>query len=340
MMKIGITYDLKSDHLNQGMSLEDASEFDEEETIIAIQQALQKAGFAVERIGSIYNLVTVLASGVRFDLVFNIAEGRWGRGRESQVPALLDAYQIPYVFSDALTLSLALDKAATKCILQSHGIQTAPFCVIYNMNDCLSVCKKLSFPLFVKPLAEGSSMGIGEHSLIDSLEALRKTADYLLKRFKQPILVEPFLPGKEFTVGILGTGDSARVLGVMEINNTPMTSTQNSLYCYDRKMGGLQPTVELVQATDAQAQQAAATALVAWSALGCRDAGRVDLRSDTKSVPQVLEINPLSGLRPNWSSLAIIAKLASLSYDALIEQIVTVAIRRIERDAHENSSSA
>lgn len=341
-MKIGLTYDLKQENIARGLSEEMASEFEEEETIEAIENALHQAGFTPIRIGTIHQLVSRLAKGERFELVFNIAEGVTGRGRESQVPALLEAYQIPYVFSDPLTLNVALDKAIAKRILRDHGIPTAPFCVINTLDDCKKVSEQLTYPVFIKPIAEGSSMGISPHSFIHNESELRKHSERLKKTFRQPILVEPFLPGREFTVGILGSHEDAAVLGVMEFcfteSNTP------TMYCYERKMGALIPTVHLIQPNDAEATRAAHIALSAWRALGCRDAGRVDLRSNDAGEPQVLEINPIAGLRPNWSSLVILAEQAGINYNHLIQQIIEKAISRQQlskgeiNDAHPCSS--
>ncbi len=327
-MKVGITYDLREDYLKQGLSFEEAAEFDVEETIVAIAEALTEQGFTTQRIGNVYQVVRALSSGERFDFVFNIAEGRYGLARESQVPALLDAYQIPYVFSDPLTLAIALDKGMTKHILRDAGIKTAPFWVVNSKQDCEQVSRLLSYPVFAKPLAEGSSKGIHENSAIFSEEELWKVCANLLHRFKQPVLVEKFLSGREFTVGIVGTGDNAEVLGVMEIKID--SDKKEKFYCHSYKVGELCHQASLHLVNDEAAKQAATIALSAWKVLRCRDGGRVDVRCDEKMVPHILELNPLAGLRPFYSDLVLIAGAAGLSYQDLLKRIVDSALMRFK----------
>ena len=207
-MRIGITYDLRDDYLALGFSDEETAEFDRIDTIEAIESALQGMGFETDRIGNIRSLIKRLASGDRWDMVFNIAEGLKGFGREAQVPALLDAYEIPYTFSDALVLALTLHKGMTKRVIRDLGIPTPDFAVIEAASDLDQV--NLAFPLFAKPVAEGTGKGISAASKIGSQEELRSVCEDLLRRFNQPVLIETYLPGKEFTAGIVGTGKSAR----------------------------------------------------------------------------------------------------------------------------------
>src|SRR6476619_4084005 len=163
-MRIGICYDLRSDYLAQGYSEEETAEFDSEVTIDAIFAALKKQGWQPVNIGGIKNLTEALVRGERWDAVFNFCEGMHGLAREAQVPTLLDAYQIPYVFSDALTMALTLDKAMTKHVLRSHGIPTADFALIEKASDIARI--DLPFPLFLKPVAEGSGKGVNERSKV------------------------------------------------------------------------------------------------------------------------------------------------------------------------------
>ena len=134
-MKIGLTYDLRSDYLAQGFGLEETAEFDRVETIDELAGALERLGHEVVRIGNVRALASALTSGERFDLVFNIAEGLHGFGREAQVPALLDAFGIPYTFSDPLTQALGLDKAVAKQVVRDAGVPTAPFAVSGAFRD-------------------------------------------------------------------------------------------------------------------------------------------------------------------------------------------------------------
>ena len=214
-MRIGVTYDLRSDYRAAGLSEEETAEFDSEETIAAICDALTGLGHQPIRIGGIKPLVKALEAGLRWDAVFNICEGLKGMAREAQVPALLEAFDIPYLFSDPLTLCLALDKGLAKRVVRDAGVPTADFDVIEKESDIAKVA--LAFPLFLKPVAEGSGKGVDGRSKVDNKDQLASVAKDLLTRFRQPVLVEEFLPGRDFTVGITGTGDGASVLGISEI---------------------------------------------------------------------------------------------------------------------------
>jgi D-alanine-D-alanine ligase len=275
------------------------------------------------RIGHIRALTQRLAAGERWDAVFNICEGLTGYAREAQVPALLEAYGIPAVFSDPLTLALTLDKAWTKRIVRAANIATADFAVIETVADIGSV--NLPFPLFLKPIAEGSGKGVNERSRADSKEALRATALELLSKFRQPVLVETYLPGREFTVGITGTGADACALGVMEIR--PTANGTQSGYSYENKEHW-EDRVTLHLVDDSEAQSAADVALSAWRALRCRDGGRVDVRSDGEARPQFLEVNPLAGLNPHHSDLCFLAGFKGLSYQDLIGLIMASFLKR------------
>ncbi|MGQ9564075.1 MAG: D-alanine--D-alanine ligase family protein [Thermogutta sp.] len=326
-MKIGITYDLRSEYLAEGYSEEETAEFDREETIEAIAEALCTEGHQVERIGRIHHLVRKLASGQRWDLVFNIAEGLYGLAREAQVPALLDAYQIPYTFADPAVLVLSLDKALCKLVVAEAGLPTPPHAVVRSENDIDRV--NLPFPLFVKPLAEGTGKGISSHSKVDTPLALKSVCLSLLERFRQPVLVEQYLPGREFTVGILGTGEAARVLGTMEIILRPQAELYAYSYVNKERWEELVEYRFPLAENDPEVAEAERVALAAWRAIGGRDAGRVDLRSDETGRPHFLEVNPLAGLHPQHSDLPMIATAAGLSFRELIRNIVASATERL-----------
>jgi D-alanine-D-alanine ligase len=214
-MKIGLTYDLKATYLQQGFSHEEVAEFDTEETIAGIESTLNELGYQTERIGNIVELTNALASGKRWDLVFNIAEGLYGIGREAQVPALLDAFRIPYVFSDPMVLSLTLHKGMAKHVVRGNGIPTAAFAVLKHEKDFKNI--NLEYPLFIKPVAEGTGKGIITKIPYKNSDELEHNAKELLEKFGQPVLVEEYLPGREFTVGITGTGREAAPCGIMEV---------------------------------------------------------------------------------------------------------------------------
>lgn len=322
-MRVGVTYDLRSDYLALGMSEEDSAEFDAEITITSICEALAALGHQPIRIGHIRALTERLVAGERWDGVFNICEGLSGYAREAQVPTLLEAYGIPVVFSDPLTLAVALDKAWAKRIARDQGVPTPDFAVIERPSDIASV--NLPFPLFLKPIAEGSGKGVNERSRVSSAAELRATALDLLTRFCQPVIVETYLPGREFTVGITGTGEHAAVLGVMEIRATEK-GTQAG-YSYENKEHW-EERVTLRLIDDAEAQAAGEVALNAWRVLRCRDGGRVDVRSDAEGRPHFLEVNPLAGLNPEHSDLCFIANFKGLSYCDLIGLIMDSFLKR------------
>jgi D-alanine-D-alanine ligase len=317
-LRIGITYDLRSDYLALGYSEEETAEFDSEVTIDALVETLGVLGYTPDRIGGIRQLCERLAAGERWDCVFNFCEGLKGVAREAQVPALLEAYDIPYVFSDPLTLALALDKAMAKRVARDCGVPTAAFDVIADFNDVSRI--ELPFPLFLKPIAEGSGKGIGARSKVDDRLELERTAADLLRRFDQPVLVETYLAGREFTVGITGTGSAAEILGIMEVLITENAEPHG--YGYDNKEN-FAGRMDYRLAADAEAQEAGRVAIAAWRALNCRDGGRIDIRSDAEGRPHFIEVNPLAGLHPVRSDLIYIARFKEITYLDLIGRIMT-----------------
>jgi D-alanine-D-alanine ligase len=326
-MLIGLTYDLRSIYLAEGYGEEETAEFDREETIVALEKALRELGQETDRVGRARELVQRLAAGNRWDLVFNIAEGMNGIGRESQVPAILDVYHIPYTFSDPLVMGLTLHKGLTKRVLRDAGIPTPDFKEILTFQDT----DRISFPApyFVKPMAEGTGRGIGPDSIIHDAEGLRKTCGAMMKEFHQGLLVETFLPGREFTVGLLGTGVKAEVIGTMEVHL--LSGAEPHVYSYANK----ERSEDLVEyqlvfsAEDKSVAQAEEIALKAWRFLGCRDAGRIDLRCDASGQPYFLEVNPLAGLHPTHSDLPIICQQSGIPYIRLIERILESASQRL-----------
>ncbi len=327
-MRIGMTYDLRSDWLAAGYSEEQTAEFDRVDTIDAIERSLCRLGHTTDRIGRITELVRRLAAGERWDLVFNIAEGMFGIGREAQVPALLDAYEIPYTFSDPLVCAATLDKAVAKRLVRDLGLPTPPFAVIREAGQLADV--DLPLPLFAKPLAEGTGKGVTAASRISSPQQLADVVGALLARFAQPVLVETFLPGREVTVGIVGTAARARPVATMEVTLLP--SAEAGVYSYVNKEQCEQLVrYDLVEGP--LAAEAETLALAVWRGLGCRDAGRVDLRADAAGRLQFLEVNPLAGLHPEHSDLPILAGKAGVSFDELIRWIIESAAERVAMPA-------
>ena len=320
---IGMTYDLRDDYLREGFSLEETAEFDKPDTIDAIEKSLTENGHQVERIGHVRSLMSRLSEGRRWDLVFNIAEGLRGFGREAQVPAVLDAYSIPYTFSDVLGQSVTLHKGITKHIVRDMGIPTPDFALVSDPDDLSMV--KLPYPLFAKPVAEGTGKGISSRSKIDNKEDLESTCLYLLKQFRQPVLVERYLPGREFTVGIVGTGRQARALGAMEV--VLNSEAEAHAYSYENKEN-YEHRVRYQLVDDAEALKAIEVSLDVWRGLNLKDAGRIDLRSDMNGSPNFIEVNSLAGLNPVHSDLPILCRLAGIPYERLITDILLSAMAR------------
>ena len=322
-MNIGLTYDLRSDYRKEGYREEETAEFDRESTVDAIESALQQLDYQTDRIGHVRHLVQRLARGDRWDMVFNICEGMHGIGREAQVPALLDVFQIPYTFSDPLVLSLTLHKGMTKRVVRDCGIPTADFVIIEKMEDCAMVA--LSYPLFVKPNAEGTGKGINSLSRVNNHEELDSICKDLLSRYPSGLLVEEFLPGREFTVGILGTGSEGYSIGIMEI--LYKTPDAKGIYSYQTKSDYLK-AVEYKIPEREIAEKCTDLALKTWQVLGCRDGGRVDIRADKSGTPNFIEVNPLAGLDKVHSDLPILAYMHGYDFEQIIGEIMLSAKKR------------
>lgn len=330
-MLIGLTYDLRDEYLAAGYGEEETAEFDRADTIDSIQNAIKQLGHEVDRIGHARQLVSRLAAGDRWDLVFNICEGLHGLARESQVPSILEVYNIACTFADPLVMSLCLHKGITKMVVSRAGIPTPRFHVVESIGDLEHV--HLKYPLFAKPVAEGTGKGVTPASRVSVNSKLMPVCRDLLARYHQPVLLEEYLPGREFTVGLLGTGDKAEVLGTLEIVLRP--EAEEGVYSYVNK----ERCEELVEYRlvrpdqDVEVAQAEQIALASWRALNCRDGGRIDLRSDATGNPQFLEANPLAGLHPQHSDLPMLATALDMSYVNLIGRIVESAQQRVVPNA-------
>jgi len=332
-LNIGLTYDLRSEYLQMGYSEEETAEFDRPDTIIAIENALHALGQTTDRIGNARKLTERLVQGDRWDLVFNIAEGLNGLAREAQVPAILDLYEIPYTFSDPVIMGLTLHKGLTKQIVKDHGCPTPDFKVINQPEDADSI--SFDPPYFIKPVAEGTGKGITPRSIVRDKNDLKDACLELLYKYQQPVLVETFLPGREFTVGILGTGNDAEAFGTLEV--VLLENAEQQVYSYENK----EKCEECVQyklvsgADDPSVMEAEHVALLAWRALGCRDGGRVDLRCDELGHPYFLEVNPLAGLHPQHSDLPILCNKIGIPYIQLINRIFSSAATRVNSMSRE-----
>jgi D-alanine-D-alanine ligase len=320
-MKIGLTFDLRSWYIDRGYTMEETAEFDKQETVDALSDSLKKIGFETELIGNVFQLIESIAAGKRWDIVFNIAEGLYGDGRESAVPAILDQYKIPYVFSGPVVMGLSLNKHLTKLIVSAAGVPVSPGILISDFKD-ISKCE-LQYPLFVKPVSEGTGKGITEKSLVSSVSDLKIIVENILAEFKQPALIEEYLPGREFTVGIIGSGDEAIAIGGMEViclNNLPYSVEVKENYQEYCKYLPLGPDI---------ADECKTVALNAWKAIGAVDGGRVDLKADRNGRICFIEANPLAGLNPVHSDLPILSRLYGIEYQTLMEMIMKSALKRM-----------
>lgn len=322
-MRIGLTYDLRSVYLSEGYTLEETAEFDRESTIEGLENALHTLGFNSERIGHVRQLAERLVQGDRWDLVVNISEGLYGIGREAQVPCLLDAYRIPYTFSDPLVLTLTLHKGMTKRVIRDAGLNTPGFFVVTAESDLLP--DALEYPLFVKPVAEGTGKGISGKSKVSSALELLKICREMLTRYPDGLLVEEFLPGREFTVGITGTGSKSKCVGIMEI--VYEQESASAIYSLETK-ANYEELVSYSLPEDPVREACTDLALKAWNILGCRDGGRVDIRYDRRGEPAFIEVNPLAGLDLIHSDLPILAYRNGYTYEKLIGEIMESALER------------
>ena len=323
MMRIALVYDLRDEYRALGYSEEEIAEFDSVGTIEALASALETLGCEPVRVGRGQALAARLVAGERFDLVFSIAEGLKGRSREAQVPALCELFDQPYLFSDPLTAAAALDKGVAKRLVGDAGVKTPAFAIA--QGSASEVAGWVDFPAFVKPLAEGTGKGCEAASLVNTREELAAAATRVIERYKQPALVEHYLPGREFTVGIVGNGDDARVLGMCEIllredAEANVYSLHNKELCED--------LVIYAPASDPEALLACARALQAYKALECRDTARIDFRSDANGEPCFLEANSLAGLNPWHSDLPILAAQNGIEFTVLIGMILDAGLAR------------
>ncbi len=333
-LTVGIAYDLKSDFERAAQKLagegelpEDAfEEYDSEATVAALEDALSSNGYQSRRLGSGRAFLSRIMSEPG-DIVFNIAEGYGTRSREAHVPSALEMLGVPYTHSDPLTLALTLDKAMAKRVVAAAGVPTPRFAVVEHIDDARGL--DLAYPRIAKPLFEGSSMGIRKHSRVTNHEDFMELIGELLHLYREPVLVEEFASGPEFTVGILGTGATASVIGAMEI--VPRNcSAAEFVYSLEVKRNYLEEVAYHVppKRPTELVRQVENVALAAYRALGCRDVARVDVRLSEDGDPKFLEVNPLPGLNPVTGDLVILARGNGISYHELIGRIVDNARAR------------
>lgn len=313
------------------------AEWDSPETIAAVERALGGLGDVI-RLEATPDFPRQLRE-TRPDIVFNMAEGLTGQNREAHVPAICEFYGIPYSGSDPLTLSLCLHKARAKQMLEFHGIPTTPFALVETLAEARAVKREgtLRYPLFAKPVQEGSSKGITERNLIRDRGELLACVAELLEVYEQPVLLEEFLPGAEFTCGVIGNGREARVLPIVGIRFDMLPEGALPIYGFEAKWIWDTPEKPLQMfECPARVEPSLGAAieqvtLRAYHALGCRDWSRIDVRLDAAAVPYIVEVNPLPGVLPNPEDNSCLPKAvaaAGLSYDELIQSCVIAACKR------------
>jgi D-alanine-D-alanine ligase len=313
------------------------AEWDSPDTIDAVENALSGLGEVI-RLEATPEFPTLLHEE-RPDIVFNMAEGLTGQNRESHVPAICEFYGIPYSGSDPFTLSLCLHKARTKQMLQFYGIPTARFALVENIAETKAVRrgKVLRYPIFAKPVQEGSSKGITERNFVRDGDELIEVVAQLLEQYEQPVLLEEFLPGAEFTCGVIGNGPNARVLPLVGMNFDALPDGALPIYGFEAKWIWDTPDSPLqifecpAKVSNTLRESIEQITLRAYRALGCRDWSRIDVRLDAKGLPHIVEVNPLPGILPNPednSCLPKAAAAAGISYDKLIQSCLTAAATR------------
>ncbi len=337
-MRVGLAYNIKRCDAEEAQEppgrfhSDQQAEWDAPETVAAVQSALEER-HEVVRIDAAEDAYSVLQK-TRPDIVFNMAEGANGPCREGCIPSILEYLQIPYTASDPLTLNICLDKSRTKEILAYYGLATPRFRVVSDHNFSFN---SLHYPLIVKPLYEGSSIGIRNDSLVKSRQEMRERVSWLLGHYGEPALVEEFLPGREFTAAIIGNDSEARVLPLVEILFDSLPSGANPIYSYEAKWiwdQGTSPLkiFECPATLDRELQaEIENLCLRAYSVLRCRDWCRIDVRLDAAGRPHILELNPLPGILPrpeDNSCFPKAARAAGMSYSQLINTVLDIACER------------
>ncbi|MPM43266.1 D-alanine--D-alanine ligase A [bioreactor metagenome] len=322
---VGIVYNLKKGIKSK--AVDDEAEYDSIDTVNAIKKALESDRIEVVLLEADNGIFSKLLS-TPVDIVFNIAEGIMGRGREAQVPALMNMLKIPFTGSDETTLCLALDKALTKRLLTTYHIKTPHYLLV--KADDFHVPNKLSYPLIVKPNAEGSSKGVSDTSIVESYQELVELISRNNALYHSDMLVEEYIHGREFTVGILGNKDEVHVFAPMEIVYHRNTQGNYRVYSYGVKQDYKSyVTYECPSKIDKRVEEKMiADARRIYDILGCRDFARVDFRVSADNEVYFIEINPLPGLAPSYSDYPMLAAFCGMDYQTLVKNILKSGAKR------------
>jgi D-alanine-D-alanine ligase len=324
-MRVGLTYDLRSDYkLNKNDPPDAYAEFDHPGTINEIARAFKSAGHQVKKIGNVESVLESMNT-LDVDIVFNISEGLEGRNRESQVPILLEMKGIPFVGADSLSLALSLDKIMAKKVFIGEGIPTPRFFEVKSLDQELSF-DNMKFPMFVKPRFEGSSKGLTEMSRVSNEAELRKQVEHIIVNYKQPALIEEFIRGAEFTVAVIGN-DPPEALPVVQIMIGGQLNLKDQFYTFGHITSDDLEYVCPAPIEESLNEKLKDLAVRTYNAIECRDFGRVDIRVDEKGNPYVLEINPL----PSLSTADVfndVARTMGISYNEIVCRILQAALKR------------
>ena len=329
-MRIGLSFDAKPREavLPKGAPDDLFEEYDPEETVAAIEGAIVECGHEVVRLGGGRDFLEKVL-GERLDFVFNIAEGRGTyRSREGQIPSVLEMLGIPYSFSDPLTLAISLDKPLTKRMVSDAGVAVADEWVVTTPQDLEALCAAPpGFPLFAKPAFEGSSKGVRNSSLLRSAAELESRVGPMLSHYRQPVLVETFIEGDEYTVGVLGN-DPPEAVGAVRVRpkRGPDPFFVYSVEAKRDWQNQLAYDVPPPIRGEALARLYS-DAVKAFRAIGCRDVARVDFRM-RNGTPVFMEINPLPGLSPAYGDLPLLAKGMGMGYPELMRRMLSAAFDR------------
>lgn len=326
-LAVGVVYNLKK---GLKTAVPDAeAEYDNIDTVYAIKSALEAEGHHVILLEADEALPEKLRNE-RIDIAFNIAEGLNGRGREAQIPAMLNFFGIPFTGSDETTLCLALDKALTKRLILSYRIRTPKYALL-STEASLSKFS-LKYPVIIKPNAEGSSKGISDISIVKSAKDLRELTKRNIKLYNEAMLAEEYIEGREFTVGILGNGSETRVFPPMEIIYKKETQEQFHVYSYNVKQNYKEYINYQCPASLTKEQEAEMMKLSKkiYNILECRDFSRIDFRMSADGKIYFIEINPLPGLAPGYSDYPILAEFCGISYTELVNGILNAAVKRLK----------
>jgi len=326
-VKIGVTYNLKHAEASEGTAPDEQAEYDSMDTVLAIESAIRKLGYSTVLLEADEELPLKLKRE-KPDLIFNIAEGRGGRAREAQVPALLNLFTIPFTGSDETTLCLSLDKALTKRVLSTYRIPT-PRYRLFTPGEPIRTAG-LKFPVIVKPNAEGSSKGIADVCIAETSKELKSLIQKNFELYGGAVLAEEFISGREFTVGLLGNGESLRVFPPMEVvyHHSPIAGY--NVYNYTVKQ---QYTSYVDYRCPAEIPEAMEAELVRLSkkifvALNCRDFARIDFRADEEGHLFFIEINPLPGLAPHYSDYPMLAEFCGVTHEDLVGAVLHAGAAR------------